>query len=180
MGLGRFSVSGSIPRFRPDGAGDGADFIDLFAHGIEGGSRMEQEPGREGEAMTTTATTRTAAPARAVTVYAFDVDETLEVSAGPIRLQALADLVTQGHIVGICGNWSVLTHHLPDWHRIISFLSIGDKAEFLQTIARDVPAAGYVMVGNVVGVSGASDDQGAARRAGWRFIREAAFAAGER
>jgi hypothetical protein len=141
---------------------------------------MDQVALREGEAMATTATTRTAAAARAVNVYAFDVDETLEVSAGPIRLQALADLVTQGHIVGICGNWSVLTHHMPDWHRIISFLSIGDKAEFLHTIARDVPADGYVMVGNVVGVSGASDDQGAARRAGWRFIREADFAAGER
>ncbi len=130
--------------------------------------------------MSTTATTRSTEEVRAVNVYAFDVDETLEVSAGPIRLQALVELVNQGHIVGICGNWSVLTHHMPGWQRVISFLSIGDKAEFLQTIARDVPADGYVMVGNVVGVSGASDDQRAARRAGWRFIREADFAAGER
>ena len=130
--------------------------------------------------MSTTATRGSTAAAGAANVYAFDVDETLEVSAGPIRLQALVDLVVQGHIVGICGNWSVLTHQMPGWHRIVSFLSIGDKAEFLQAIARDVPADGYVMVGNVVGVSGASDDQGAARRAGWRFIREADFAAGER
>jgi hypothetical protein len=36
------------------------------------------------------------------------------------------------------------------------------------------------MVGNVQGVSGASDDQGAATRAGWRFIQERDFAAGVR
>ena len=28
------------------------------------------------------------------------------------------------------------------------------------------------MVGNILGISGASDDQGAAARAGWRFIQE--------
>jgi hypothetical protein len=36
------------------------------------------------------------------------------------------------------------------------------------------------MVGNIVGVSGASDDQGAALLAGWRFIKESEFAAGKR
>jgi hypothetical protein len=43
-----------------------------------------------------------------------------------------------------------------------------------------IPADDYVMVGNVLGVSGASDDRGAAERAGWRFIRERKFAYGVR
>jgi len=37
-----------------------------------------------------------------------------------------------------------------------------------------------VMVGNIKGVSGASDDEGAANLAGWRFIKESDFAAGAR
>jgi hypothetical protein len=36
------------------------------------------------------------------------------------------------------------------------------------------------MVGNIKGVSGASDDEGAANLAGWRFIKESDFAAGTR
>ena len=32
-------------------------------------------------------------------VYAFDVDETLDISNGPIPVQALKDLRDQGHIV---------------------------------------------------------------------------------
>jgi hypothetical protein len=39
-------------------------------------------------------------------VYAFDVDETLEVSNGPVKLLDLAKLREQGHIVGLCGNWA--------------------------------------------------------------------------
>lgn len=38
----------------------------------------------------------------------------------------------------------------------------------------------YVMVGNILGRSGASDDKGAAERAGWRFISERDFAEGVR
>ena len=34
----------------------------------------------------------------------------------------------------------------------------------------------YILVGNIPGVSGASDDLGAAARAGWRFIHESEFA----
>jgi hypothetical protein len=36
------------------------------------------------------------------------------------------------------------------------------------------------MVGNIKGISGTSDDQGAAHLAGWRFIKESNFAAGAR
>ena len=38
----------------------------------------------------------------------------------------------------------------------------------------------YIMVGNIAGVSGASDDKGAAEAAGWRFISEKEFAEGSR
>jgi hypothetical protein len=92
-------------------------------------------------------------------VYAFDVDETLEVSNGPVKLLDLAKLREQGHIVGLCGNWAMVTLHCPDWHHICSFVG---------------------MVGNILGISGASDDRGAAERAGWRFIQESAFARGAR
>ena len=43
---------------------------------------------------------------------------------------------------------------------------------FLSRIKTYVRADEYVMVGNILGVSGASDDQGAATLAGWRFIKE--------
>jgi len=34
------------------------------------------------------------------------------------------------------------------------------------------------MVGNILDISGARDDRGAAERAGWRFIQESEFARG--
>ena len=57
-----------------------------------------------------------------VVVYAFDVDETLEVSNGPVKLFDLVKLREQGHIVGLCGNWAMVTLHCPDWHHICSFV----------------------------------------------------------
>lgn len=116
-----------------------------------------------------------------VRVYAFDVDETLEVSAGPIPLKALMDLRIEGHIVGICGNWGLLVQRCPGWQHLVSFLNVlGDKPTFLAHLKHFVPATDFVMVGNILGVSGSSDDQGAARSAGWRFIKESDFAAGAR
>ena len=88
-------------------------------------------------------------------VYAFDVDETLELSNGPVKLADLVVLREHGHIVGLCGNWAMVTQQCPDWHRICSFVG-------------------------PCGISGASDDRGAAERAGWRFIQESEFAKGVR
>lgn len=115
-------------------------------------------------------------------MYAFDVDDTLEVSNGPVKLADLAALHERGQIVGLCGNWAVVTLHYPGWHRICSFLGpCGiEKHDFLRELRQYIPGEDYVMVGNVVGVSGASDDRGAAERAGWRFIRESEFAKGAR
>ena len=54
------------------------------------------------------------------------------------------------------------------------------KEIFLKQLKTYIRADDYIMVGNIKGISGASDDQGAANLAGWRFIKESDFAAGER
>ena len=114
-------------------------------------------------------------------VFAFDVDETLEISGGPVTLQSMMDLRIAGHIVGVCGNMQVFCS-VPGWHHLISFLgqSFLAKEVFLHGLKINIPADDYVMVGNIMGVTGASDDQGAAARAGWRFISEREFAEGKR
>lgn len=115
-------------------------------------------------------------------VYAFDVDETLEISAGPVKLESLMQLRTEGHIVGICGNMGAFCQRVSGWQHLVSFLGQGQlpKDVFLHNLKLTIPADDYAMVGNILGVSGASDDQGSAARAGWRFIKESDFAAGTR
>ncbi len=115
-------------------------------------------------------------------IYAFDVDDTLEVSAGPVSNVSIVKLKTAGHIVGLNGNWAAAVRTVLDWHYLFSFIGPMEmsKDRFLAQIKTYVPADDYVMVGNILGVSGASDDQGAALLAGWRFIKESDFAAGER
>ena len=114
-------------------------------------------------------------------VYAFDVDETLETANGPVLLQSVADLRNNGDIVGLCGNFARITCQ-TGWHRAISFIGPMEmsKESFLRQISAHVPADEYVMVGNIQGVSGVSDDKGAAERAGWRFISERDFSEGKR
>jgi hypothetical protein len=114
--------------------------------------------------------------------YAVDVDETIEGFAGPVTLDSLQKLREAGHAVGICGNWGAFCAVHRDWPVRVSFLSVGlPKDVWLAHFRTYVPYYDeYVMVGNILGVSGASDDKGAAERAGWRFIRESDFAAGER
>jgi hypothetical protein len=116
-------------------------------------------------------------------VFAFDVDETLEVSGGPVAVAALRELVQAGHVVGLCGNWGVFVRAVADWHRVVSFLGpLGiTKADFLIQLRQHVPAADYVMVGNdpTTGL-GSSPDKEAAAQAGWRFILETDFARGDR
>jgi len=55
-------------------------------------------------------------------VYAFDVDETLDISGGPIPLSRVAELRDAGHIVGICGNFAVVTLQVPTWASLFSFI----------------------------------------------------------
>jgi hypothetical protein len=116
-------------------------------------------------------------------VYAFDVDDTLEVSNGPVPVAALRALREAGHVVGLCGNWAVFVRATPDWHRIVSFVGpLGSsKADFLVQLRLHVAASGYLMVGNDPATGwGNSADREAAEEAGWQFIREADFAAGAR
>jgi hypothetical protein len=110
-------------------------------------------------------------------VYAFDVDETLDISGCPIPLSRVAELRDAGHIVGICGNFAVVTLQVPTWSSLFSFIGpmAITKADFLRQISTYVPADSYVMVGNDPLVFGASDDANAAREAGWEFVREADF-----
>ena len=115
-------------------------------------------------------------------IYAFDVDDTLEVSGGPISIVSVGGLKAQGHIVGLNGNWAVVVQAVPVWHRIFSFIGPMEMSKdiFLNQLKTYIRADDYIMVGNVKGVSGASDDRGAADLAGWRFIKESDFAAGAR
>lgn len=115
-------------------------------------------------------------------IYAFDVDDTLEISNGPIPLQALRDLRAQGHIVGLCGNWGVFTNKVIEWGNLISFFGPLEmsKEKFLRYLQRFCPAKEYILVGNDPAIFGASNDREAAAAAGWRFIREYDFAEGKR
>jgi hypothetical protein len=115
-------------------------------------------------------------------IYAFDVDDTLEVAGGPVSIVSLRSLKPEGHIVGLNGNWAVVVQSVPLWHRIFSFIGPMEmsKDSFLNQLRTYIRADDYVMVGNIKGVSGASDDEGAANLAGWRFIKESDFARGAR
>jgi hypothetical protein len=50
-------------------------------------------------------------------IYAFDVDDTLEVSGGPVSIVSVGSLKPQGHIVGLNGNWAMVVQSVPLWHR---------------------------------------------------------------
>lgn len=115
-------------------------------------------------------------------IYAFDVDETLEISGGPIKLADVGDLVIAGNVVGICGNWAVFVRSVRNWSDFVSFVGpmLMRKSEFLTQIKTYIPAESYIMVGNIKGITGQSDDLGAAQEAGWTFLSEGEFANGAR
>ncbi len=122
-------------------------------------------------------------------VYAFDVDHTLWVSGGPIRLPDLVVLRQAGNCLGLCGNFGALTTRLPDWYLLFSFIGpmAMTKSDFLKQIRTYVRASDYIIVGNE-GDGVATDQSGviiskdklAADEAGWRFISEVAFSLGSR
>lgn len=117
-------------------------------------------------------------------IYCFDVDDTLICGgpSGPVKLRALEELSNAGHMVGICGNFAAVTQ-LTEWSQ--AFLNFFgpmamSKPAFLSQVKMFVQAEDYIFVGNILGVTGGSDDKGSAAQAGWRFIQEAAFAGGAR
>jgi hypothetical protein len=115
-------------------------------------------------------------------VYAFDVDDTLEISDGPVTLDSLRALKGAGHIVGLCGNWVLFVKLVPDWHCIVSFLGpiqFSSKADFLAQLKMYIRASEFILVGNdPESTPGSSDDKSAALQAGWQFIRESDFVSG--
>src|SRR5437868_47494 len=97
-------------------------------------------------------------------VYAFDVDECLEVSKGPVTVQSVRDLsLKDGQVVGLCGNCRAFITAVPDWYDFISFtlnLDFGfmgrsnhDKSVWLHCFQHcTYPNADeYIMVGNTLG-----------------------------
>jgi hypothetical protein len=110
-------------------------------------------------------------------LYMFDVDETLEVSGGPVKWSQLSELKKKGHIIGLCGNWAVVTMHVKGWHRLISLVGTfgSRKHEFLANIKKNVPADRYIMVGNVDPSNTPYSDKEEALLAGWEFIEEKNF-----
>ena len=85
-------------------------------------------------------------------IYAFDVDDTLEVSAGPVTISSVQTLQNEGNIVGLNGNWAVAVRNLPLWHQIFSFIGPMEmtKHVFLTQLKTYIPAAEYIMVGSSI------------------------------
>lgn len=124
-------------------------------------------------------------------IYLFDVDHTLEVSEGPVSLESVRELLylsREDVVLGLCGNWAVALPRIDDWSVIFSFIGpmTMQKYEFMNQIKTYAPPFDdYIMVGNdgddqARWPNGASADRMAAHIAGWRFISEDEFAAGER
>jgi len=119
-------------------------------------------------------------------VYAFDCDETLEISRGPVTIDSLIHLKAEGHILGICGNWGLVVQAVYGWENLFSFVGqIGiHKTDFLLQLRAYINADDYVFVGNDHSTPGkvytSPNDALYARQAGWRFIREDDFAKGVR
>lgn len=111
--------------------------------------------------------------------FAFDVDETLEISNGPIKIADIKALYDAGHIVGICGNWSHFVKVVPEWYKMVSFIGqfygYTSKTVFLSQLKSAINVEEYIMIGNDPAHFGNSNDIQAAKEAGWTFIREDQF-----
>jgi len=107
-------------------------------------------------------------------IYMFDVDDTLEISRGPVKLSQLVKLKEEGNIIGICGNWAGFANAVNGWQTLISILGpIGtSKASMLYQIKTFIRADRFVLVGNH------PVDFIEARDSGWEFIKESEFKGG--
>ena len=116
-----------------------------------------------------------------VNIYAFDVDDTLWLSNGPVQLQQLIYLKNQGHILGLCGAWQKVVNSLDGWQNLFSFVG-GETSEIgkvmiLKQLKDSTRVDRYIMVGNF-GYGGQSKDKEQAEQAGWEFIQEKDFKEG--
>lgn len=120
--------------------------------------------------------------------YSFDVDETLEISNGPIKITDLWELKKHGHILGLCGNYAFALREIHDWYNLFSFIvqMYMTKEAFLYQLKTYVPCEEVVHVGNEfgrinsLGFKCGSHDRESAVIAGIRFILEDDFANGVR
>lgn len=119
-------------------------------------------------------------------IWLFDVDHTLEVSNGPVRLKDIVDLAVAGDITGINGNWAVAVNRINGWWHLFSLIGpmAMSKEIFMQQIKTYIKAEDYIMVGNddkdPKWTHHVSMDKAAADAAGWRFINEDDFSQGVR
>lgn len=114
-------------------------------------------------------------------LYLFDVDDTLEVSGGPVKITDLVDLKNKGHTVGLCGNWSVAVNRITNWQVLFSCVgpvdNTGSKAPYMRQLMTYLPKYDrYILVGNIT----PSTDSLFAAQAGYEFILEKDFAEGTR
>lgn len=117
-----------------------------------------------------------------MTVYAFDIDETLWFSPapGPITYEMVKAVKDAGHVVGLLGQWAHnrALDREPRWHALFSFVGMvpwsNNKHLFMAEWKQYVAADDYVMVGN------RPQDEICAQLGGWRFVGEAEFANGMR
>jgi hypothetical protein len=121
------------------------------------------------------------------TLWMFDVDETLEISSGPVLLKDLVALRNQGDILGLCGNWAHVCRSILNWYDLFSIVGqiAVPKVVHLQQCKMYIPADRFVFVGNDhsrprAGGYGSPNDALTAAQAGWDFINETDFAAGAR
>ncbi len=102
-------------------------------------------------------------------VYAFDVDGTLEISNGSVKIDELRELRKEGHIVGICGNWQKFMKDVSDWKDIINFFQVGlNKDNFLMELKSQLSK--IFQVDKFIMTGDHSIDINAARIAGWDFV----------
>lgn len=105
-------------------------------------------------------------------VYAFDVDETLESSGGPISTSELKRLRDAGHIVGIIGNTFGYINKVIDWHKTITFFNITYTFKHVQLIyiKQKIKAQEYIFIGNTTPSNSPYSDRTEAEQAQWTFI----------
>lgn len=98
-------------------------------------------------------------------IIAFDVDGTLEISGGSIKLKRLRELKEAGAIVGIVGNWRKAIQHI--WGLDFYQEGIPNKAEILKALGEGKALKIYV--------ADLESDREQAEKAGWIFIHHKAF-----
>lgn len=95
-------------------------------------------------------------------IIAFDVDGTLEISTGPVKLDVLRRLKAEGHIIYIVGNYGKLAQTTTEF---ADGNIGGTKAESLRLLA-----AKHSPELRKTYVTDTPEDEAATKEAYWKFI----------